>query len=292
MPEPVGHYFDADPGVPSRPATVRLDLPDRSLSLTTDRGVFSADRVDPGTKYLLLEAPEPAATGTFVDLGCGYGPIACTLALRAPAAVVWAVDVNERALQLANENAGRLGLSSRFVACTPEQVPTDLRFDEIWSNPPIRIGKDALHELLLLWLPRLAPGGRMVMGIGRGDSAVRYIGDKPVRVAEFERRCAMVKEFMNGREVEWNEKQLKLAWVRPELPEIPMWVAGYGPKALALTGAHDGASLAEPPFALVPPARPAAFERSPRIGISRAVERPWRYVEAGTSWSSRARRAA
>ena len=63
-------------------------------------------------------------------------------------------------------------------------------------------------------------------------------------------------------------------------------------QALGLTCAHDGASLAEPPFALVPPARPAAFERSPRIGISRAVERPWRYVEAGTSWSSRARRAA
>ena len=92
-------------------------------------------------------------------------------------------------------------------------------------------------------------GGRMVMGIGRGDSAVRYIGDKPVRVAEFERRCAMVKEFMNGREVEWNEKQLKLAWVRPELPEIPMWVAGYGPKALAVAGrVGDGViiQLADP----------------------------------------------
>ena len=87
------------------------------------------------------------------------------------------------------------------------------------------------------------------MGIGRGDSAVRYIGDKPVRVAEFERRCAMVKEFMNGREVEWNEKQLKLAWVRPELPEIPMWVAGYGPKALAVAGrVGDGViiQLADP----------------------------------------------
>ena len=100
MPEPVGQYFDAEPGVPSRPATVRLDLPDRSLTFTTDRGVFSAQRVDPGTKYLLLEAPAPPATGTFVDLGCGYGPIACTLALRAPAATVWAVDVNERALEL------------------------------------------------------------------------------------------------------------------------------------------------------------------------------------------------
>ena len=81
--------------------------------------------------------------------------------------------------------------------------------------------------------------GRMVMGIGRGDSAVRYIGDKPVRVAEFERRCRMIRDFMNGREVEWNGKELHLKWVRPELPDIPMWVAGYGPKALAVAG-HVG----------------------------------------------------
>jgi len=81
--------------------------------------------------------------------------------------------------------------------------------------------------------------GRMVMGIGRGDSAVRYIGRQPVKVAEFERRIAMIKEFMNGREVHWNDKDLQLKWVRPELPEIPMWVAGYGPRALAVAG-HVG----------------------------------------------------
>ncbi len=92
-------------------------------------------------------------------------------------------------------------------------------------------------------------GGRMVMGVGRGDSAVRYIGDKPMRIAEFERACAMVREFMNGREVEWNEKQLQLKWVRPELPEIPLWVAGYGPKALGVAGrVADGVivQLADP----------------------------------------------
>ena len=91
--------------------------------------------------------------------------------------------------------------------------------------------------------------GRMVMGIGRGDSAVRYIGQQPVKVAEFERRVAMVKDFMNGREVRWNEKDLQLKWVRPELPEIPMWVAGYGPKALAVAGrVGDGVviQLADP----------------------------------------------
>jgi len=91
--------------------------------------------------------------------------------------------------------------------------------------------------------------GRMAMGIGRGDSAVRYIGEAPVKVAEFERRIAMIKDFMNGRPVQWNEKELQLKWVRPELPEIPMWVAGYGPKALAVAGrVGDGViiQLADP----------------------------------------------
>ncbi len=91
--------------------------------------------------------------------------------------------------------------------------------------------------------------GRMVMGIGRGDSARRYIGQQPVKVAEFERACAMIRDFMNGREVLWNDKELQLKWVRPELPQIPMWIAGYGPKALAVAGrVADGViiQLADP----------------------------------------------
>ena len=91
--------------------------------------------------------------------------------------------------------------------------------------------------------------GRMVMGIGRGDSARRYIGQQPVKVAEFERACAMIRDFMNGREVNWNDKELQLKWVRPELPQIPMWIAGYGPKALGVAGrVGDGViiQLADP----------------------------------------------
>jgi probable F420-dependent oxidoreductase len=91
--------------------------------------------------------------------------------------------------------------------------------------------------------------GRMVMGIGRGDSSRRVVGLKPVKVAEFEARCAMMKDLMNGRKVEWNEKQLQLTWVREELPDIEMWVAGYGPKALAVAGrVGDGViiQLADP----------------------------------------------
>ena len=91
-------------------------------------------------------------------------------------------------------------------------------------------------------------GGRMIMGIGRGDSAVRVIGREPMKVAEFEAACAMVKEFMNGRAVTWNDKELKLEWALTE-PEIPMYIAGYGPKALAVAGrVSDGViiQLADP----------------------------------------------
>jgi len=142
------------------------------------------------------------------------------------------------------------------------QATTTMKFGHCVTNPGTReptvlaSGYATLHDI---------SNGRMVMGIGRGDSAVRYIGDKPVRVAEFERRCAMIKEFMNGREVEWNEKPLKLAWVRPELPEIPMWVAGYGPKALAVAGrVGDGViiQLADPVIIqwIMEQARTAAVE--------------------------------
>ena len=180
MPEPAGHYFDGEPAVASRPTSVRLDLPDRSFSLTTDRGVFSADRVDAGTKYLLLEAPSPPPGGTFVDLGCGYGAIACALARRSPAATVWAVDVNERALDLCRANAERLGLGNlRTVAS--DAVPDDLVVDELWSNPPIRIGKAALHELLGSWLGRLSPAGRALLVVQKhlgADSLHRWLASE------------------------------------------------------------------------------------------------------------------
>lgn len=172
-----GHYFDAHPEATSRPATVRLDLPDRSLTLATDRGVFSGDRVDPGTKYLLLEAPPAPATGTFVDLGCGYGPIACTLAARSPAAAVWAVDVNRRALDLCAANAERLGLPN-VRTVEPGDVPPDLAVDLLWSNPPIRVGKTALHDLLDQWLHRLSPTGRAVLVVQKhlgADSLHRWL---------------------------------------------------------------------------------------------------------------------
>ncbi len=155
----VSQYFEADPSVASKKQLIELVLPDGSIELTTDRGVFSADRVDGGTKLLLLDGPEPVADDqTLVDVGCGYGPIACTLARRNPTATVWAVDVNQRARDLCTTNAANLGLDNVQVT-TPDDVPADLIVDRIWSNPPIRVGKAVLHEILEFWLARLSPAG-------------------------------------------------------------------------------------------------------------------------------------
>jgi len=152
------HYFASDPDAASRPQTVDLVLPDLHLRLQTDRGVFSPDRVDAGTRVLLDTVPPPPATGDLLDIGCGYGPIALTMAARSPQASVLGVDVNARALDLAARNATTAGLDNvRFSLA--DDVDPGLRFAAIWSNPPIRIGKAALHELLLTWLPRLRPGG-------------------------------------------------------------------------------------------------------------------------------------
>lgn len=152
------HYFAPDPGTASRPGVVDLVLPDLHLRLETDRGMFSPDRVDPGTRILLETVPAPPAHGDLLDLGCGYGPIALTMARRAPQAQVFGVDVNTRALEAARRNASAARLDNvRFSL--PGEIDPGQRFAALWSNPPIRIGKSALHELLVTWLSRLAPGG-------------------------------------------------------------------------------------------------------------------------------------
>ncbi|MBG6089772.1 class I SAM-dependent methyltransferase [Actinomadura viridis] len=174
------HYFANRPETASRPRTVDLVLPDLHLRLETDRGMFSPDRVDPGTRVLLESVPPPPATGTLLDLGCGYGPIALTMAHRSPGATVYGVDVNERALDLARRNATTAGLDNvRFGLA--EEIDPALRFDAIWSNPPIRIGKAALHDLLLAWLPRLTPGGVAHLVVQKhlgSDSLQRWLNER------------------------------------------------------------------------------------------------------------------
>jgi len=151
----VGHYFDPDPVVGSARRSVPLTLPDLSVTLETDRGVFAREGVDPGTKLLLLEGRRPPPSGDLLDLGCGYGPVAVALGRRAPAATVWAVDVNRRALELCAANAEAAG-AGNVRAVPPDEVPSDVVLAGLWSNPPVRVGKLALHDLLTTWIPRLA----------------------------------------------------------------------------------------------------------------------------------------
>ncbi|MFC6285903.1 class I SAM-dependent methyltransferase [Nocardioides sp. GCM10027113] len=173
------HYFSADPAAPFSREPFTCEVWGNRLDLVSGSGVYSKGRLDIGTSVLFRET-EPPASGRILDLGCGYGVIGLAIA-RAGAADVTGVDVNERAVLLANENAAALGLADRFRAATPGAVAADATYDEIWSNPPIRIGKEALHDLLLRWLPRLVPGGRAVMVVGKylgGDSLQRWLGEQ------------------------------------------------------------------------------------------------------------------
>ena len=205
------HYFSPNPGSRRRERTVTLRLKDVTLDLRSDRGVFSADRIDPGTLLLLKHAPLPAATAgngsddaagrVLADVGCGYGPIAVALALRAPDASIWATDVNERARELTAANLSAAGMAvfvgggdpagrgRRARVCAPEEVPASLRLDAVYCNPPVRIGNKALDELLHQWLERLRPGGFAVLVMHKnlgGDSLVRRLeasGWAPRRLA-------------------------------------------------------------------------------------------------------------
>lgn len=178
------HYFDPVPAVESKRRTLHLRAGDVAVELQADRGVFGSRAIDLGTLTLLKEAPPPPAEGELLDLGAGYGPIAITLARRSPAARVWAIDVNERALELTRTNAAA-AKTPNVVVALPDDVPAELRFAAIYSNPPVRVGKAPLHELLQRWLPRLAPGGTAYLVVQRNlgaDSLATWLEAQRYRV--------------------------------------------------------------------------------------------------------------
>ena len=173
------HYFTAHPASPGDQRSLTLTLAGRGVTVRTAGGVFSPDGLDKGTAVLLREVPAPPPEGTFLDLGCGWGPLALTLGLLSPQATVHAVDVNERALELLRANARSLGLEG-VHASQPGGIPDEAHFDLVWSNPPIRVGKTVLHEMLLVWLPRLAPGGVAYLVVQKNlgsDSLQRWLGE-------------------------------------------------------------------------------------------------------------------
>lgn len=176
------HYFSAEPASPGELRTLRVRLRGREVSVRAAAGVFSGDRLDLGTRVLLDAVEDPPPTGTLVDLGCGWGPLAIAMAQASPEARVLAVDVNARARDLTARNAAALGLANVTVlepAQALDQLPDGIA--EIWSNPPIRIGKAALHELLSTWLTRLRPGGRAHLVVQRNlgaDSLHRWLAQE------------------------------------------------------------------------------------------------------------------
>jgi 16S rRNA G1207 methylase RsmC len=175
------HYFTADPQAAFKRIPVSANVWGHWLELTSGSGVFAQGRLDVGTGVLLREQSPPEGARTVLDLGCGYGVIGLAIAVAVPSCTVTAVDVNERAVLLANENAAALGIADRFTACLPDEVDPEATYDEIWSNPPIRIGKEALHALLLAWLPRLAPDGRARLVVGKNlgaDSLVAWLAEQ------------------------------------------------------------------------------------------------------------------
>ncbi|WP_189329208.1 class I SAM-dependent methyltransferase [Actinoplanes ianthinogenes] len=177
------HYFSTDPDAPMRRGEIEFSVAGRDYRLAVASGVFSAGRLDPGTAVLLRKAELPTAgtAGALLDLGCGYGPITCVLATEAPGTIVYAIDVNSRARDLTVENATALGLAGRVRVSAPDDVPDDVTFTEIWSNPPTHVGKAELHALMERWLPWLAPDGVAWLVINRnlgGDSLHTWLAGK------------------------------------------------------------------------------------------------------------------
>ncbi|MFJ2619133.1 class I SAM-dependent methyltransferase [Glutamicibacter sp. NPDC087344] len=169
------HYFSASPASADERRIISVELNGTIRQIQTAAGIFSPSGLDKGTEVLLQNVPTPH--GKILDIGCGWGPIALSAAEQSPESTVYGVDVNERSIELARINAENLGLDNVVIGL-PESIDPELRFDTIWSNPPIRIGKEALHELLMLWLPRLAPGGEAWMVVQKNlgsDSLQKWL---------------------------------------------------------------------------------------------------------------------
>jgi 16S rRNA (guanine1207-N2)-methyltransferase len=174
------HYFASSPEGPLVTREITVNLNGNKTKVLTAGGIFSPEHIDQGTQVLLTHIESANPSGNFLDIGCGWGPIALALALQSPKATIYAIDVNERSLELTRMNAEKLRLTN-IIVCKPEEVPKDIQFDEIWSNPPIRVGKAVLHEILELWLNKLVSGGtaRLVVQKNLGsDSLHKWLMEK------------------------------------------------------------------------------------------------------------------
>ncbi|EIK80859.1 16S RNA G1207 methylase [Gardnerella vaginalis 1400E] len=200
-------YFSANPNSLDLRRTLHVDLRGHEVSVQVSNGVFSSSKLDLGTAVLLKHAPQPPKNGRFFDIGCGWGAISLALGFESPNAQIYAVDVNERALELTDINAKNAGLNNIHTYLVEDALKEDelKDIDLIWSNPPIRVGKDVLHNILLTWLPRLKVGGAAYLvvqknlgsdslipwlskNLGEDFSVEKYASSKGYRIIEVLRK--------------------------------------------------------------------------------------------------------
>lgn len=200
-------YFSANPNSLDLRRTLHVDLRGHEVSVQVSNGVFSSSKLDLGTAVLLKHAPQPPENGRFFDIGCGWGAISLALGFESPNAQIYAVDVNERALELTDINAKNAGLNNIHTYLVEDALKEDelKDIDLIWSNPPIRVGKDVLHNILLTWLPRLKVGGAAYLvvqknlgsdslipwlseNLGKDFSVEKYASSKGYRIIEVLRK--------------------------------------------------------------------------------------------------------
>ena len=177
---PQEHYFRSEPTTKKIETEISFEVAGARFDMTAASGTFSSTKLDPGTKVLLSHTGLFPQNGNVLDLGCGWGPIGIVIASLFPETKVHAVDINERSVEQAQANADRIGVSN-FKVHLAENLPVTMKFGAIWSNPPIRIGKVALHELLKNYLPRLEDGGKAYLVVQKNlgaDSLQRWLADQ------------------------------------------------------------------------------------------------------------------
>mgnify|MGYP000846410850 FL=1 len=186
------YFTDSSPARGDETRLLEVSARGFTLSMRVSSRVFSASKLDTGTRQLLEVAPDLPPRGALLDLGCGWGPLATVMSLEAPRCEVWAVDVNSRAVDLTARNAAANGASGvrALKACEAlaESVRSATFFDVIWSNPPVRIGKEAMHEMLSQWLGRLAPEGVAYLVVQRhlgADSLIAWLNDQGLAARKY-----------------------------------------------------------------------------------------------------------
>lgn len=177
---PTNHYFSEQPAGQFNTKEISIELFDATYQVLTAGSVFSPDHVDQGTALLIKHMQNIEPNSNLLDIGCGWGPICLALALASPTSTVYAIDVNPRSLELTKLNAAKLGLNN-IVVSTPDELPKDVEFNSLWSNPPIRVGKAVLHEILQTWLPRLKQNAEAKLVVQKhlgSDSLQRWLEEE------------------------------------------------------------------------------------------------------------------